>query len=106
MKSKKKQTLRFETNKERVIHELNQMGYDLGVAAEEAVAMFAHLPTDTLSFDETETISYYNKGEVVISLTGQDITEFEAIEDNMSLVVQMLRQDVHKCLLEVLNEYS
>lgn len=105
MAKKNKQTVRFETNKERVIRELNQLGYDLGMAAERAVESYRHLPDDTVSFDETESLSYFRKGEVVISLTGQDLLEREEIEHNLALAAQALQTDVHTCILEVLNEH-
>lgn len=105
MAKKKKQTVRFETNQERVIRELTQLGYDLGMAAERAVESYRHLPDDTVSFDETESLSYFRKGEVVISLTGQDLLEREEIEHNLASVAQALQTDVHTCILEVLNEH-
>ena len=52
MAKKKKQAVRFETNQVRVIRELTQLGYDLGMAAERAVEEYRHLPDDTVSFDE------------------------------------------------------
>lgn len=105
MAKKKKQAVRFETNQERVIRELTQLGYDLGMAAERAVESYRHLPDDTVSFDETESLSYFRKGEVVISLTGQDLLEREEIEHNLALFAQALQTDVHTCILEVLNEH-
>ena len=105
MAKKKKQAVRFETNQERIIRELTQLGYDLGMAAERAVESYRHLPDDTVSFDETESLSYFRKGEVVISLTGQDLLEREEIEHNLALFAQALQTDVHTCILEVLNEH-
>ena len=105
MTKKKKQAVRFETNQERVIRELTQLGYDLGMAAERAVESYRHLPDDTVSFDETESLSYFRKGEVVISLTGQDLLERDEIEHNLALFARALQTDVHTCILEVLNEH-
>lgn len=105
MAKKKKQAVRFETNQERVIRELKQLGYDLGMAAERAVESYRHLPDDTVSFDETESLSYFRKGEVVISLTGQDLLERDDIEHNLALFARALQTDVHTCILEVLNEH-
>lgn len=105
MAKKKKQAVRFEANQERVIRELTQLGYDLGMAAERAVESYRHLPDDTVSFDETESLSYFRKGEVVISLTGQDLLERDEIEHNLALFARALQTDVHTCILEVLNEH-
>lgn len=96
----------LETNKERVIRELKQLGYDLTMAAERAVENFTHKPDSVVSFDETETISYFNNGEVNISLTGLDIIERNVVEDQLALFAAALENDVHICLKEVINEYT
>lgn len=96
----------LETNKERVIRELKSLGYDLGMAAEEAVEQFTHLPDSTVSFDEAETLSYFSKGEVAISLTGLDILSSQAVEQNLALFANQVRDNVHTCLKEVIHEYT
>ena len=104
--TKKKTTHVLETNKERVIRELKQMGYDLQMTAEEAVENFTHKPDSVVSFDEVETISYFNNGEVNISLTGFDLLEREAVEENLKLLANAIEDDVHVCLRRVINEYT
>lgn len=96
----------IETNKERVVRELKQMGYDLKMAAEHAVENFTHKPDSTPSFDETETLSYYANGEVNISLTGLDILEHDVVEQELQRLAADIENDVHTCLKEVINEYT
>lgn len=103
---KKKTKHVLETNKERVIRELKQMGYDLQMTAEEAVENFTHKPDSVVSFDEAETISYFNNGEVNISLTGLDLLEHDAVEENLRLFATAIEDDVHVCLRRVINEYT
>lgn len=92
----------LETNKQRIIRELIELKYDIGMAAEKAVEQYTHKPDSKLSFDDTETISYYNSGEVNMSLTGLDILSREAVEENLRLVATEIRDNVHNCLKEVL----
>lgn len=96
----------LETNKERVIRELKSLGYDLGMAAETAVAQFTHKPDSKPSFDETETISYYSNGEVTVSLTGLDILSRQAVEQNLYNVANEIKDSIHTCLKEVINEHT
>lgn len=96
----------LETNKERVIRELKQMGYDLKMAAERAVENFTHKPDSVVSFDETETLSYFSNGQVNISLTGLDLLEHNAVEEQLALFAEAIENDVHTCLKEVINEYT
>ena len=98
--------IKLETNKERVVRELRAFGYDLGMTAEEAVEQFTHIPEVKGSFDETETISYFSKGEVDISLTGLDILSQQAVEENLALFANEVLNDVHTCLKEVIHEYA
>ena len=98
--------MKLETNKERVIRELKNLGYDLTMTAEEAVEQFTHIPDSKVSFDETDTISYFSKGEVAISLTGLDILSRQAVEENLNLFANEVRDNVHVCLKEVIHEYT
>ena len=92
----------LETNKERVIRELIELKYDIGMAAEQAVEQYTHKPDSKVSFDETDTLSFYNNGEVNISLTGLDLLSRAAVEENLKLVATEIRDNVHNCLKEVL----
>lgn len=94
----------IETNKERVIRELKEAGYNIGMSAEQAVVHYAHKPDSTVSFDETETLSFFNNGEVVIALTGLDLLSRYTVEETLQLIAEEISNDVHTCLKKTLKE--
>lgn len=94
----------IETNKARVVRELKEAGYNIGMSAEQAVAQYVHKPDSAISFDETETLSFFNNGEAVIALTGLDLLSRYAVEETLQLIAEEISNDVHTCLKKTLKE--